>query len=686
MLFFSLVLATRTHSSCDITYYFSGSSLYVKLTSPQFSVESIGKGMHHIVVSKSGYLMDPGNPKMPEIIKLVRLPSYIDPKKVESEIILEKHEQLRGFYNIEPAPPLVLSKGDKNVLNWGKSKEIKKGKNLRVYYSSKPYPEKPLKILGTTCKGKKKFLRFAYYPFRYYPRDGRIEVITEIKCRVKLGLSDIKTGGSETASGGLSELEENTSRSSQGPSLALSESSATYDYVIITSNAIVSGSDKLADFVQFKESIGHRVMVVTEDQFIDLQGPPPHGRAEKIRQWLINNYESLGIKYVLLIGDPDPSSGDVPMKKCYPRSHESSYRDTLTDYYYADLTGNWDIDGDELFGEYPDDNKPGGVDYAAEVWVGRIPVYNSDYQALDSILQKIIDYQSETGELSWRKQALLPAAILNFEDEPPSYLTRTDGAELAERLIENVLNGRGFLHTRLYEKQGLDNSTYPVDEPLNRTNVKDAWASGYGFVCAVGHGSATGIYRKYWRSDENSNNLPDSGETSLTTFFTSQDSSVLDDTHPSVVYLCSCNNGYPENTSNLGYSLLKHGAIATLSASRVSWYTAGWKEPNPNYPDNFSLGYYYLEKVAQNMPCGKALALTKEEMVYNTATIWLNLQGFNLYGDPETSLFTTYTICSADLDYDGDVDGKDLARLADGDGNTELEDFSGEFGKSDCGD
>jgi hypothetical protein len=96
----------------------------------------------------------------------------------------------------------------------------------------------------------------------------------------------------------------------------------SYDYVIVTTHAIVDTSLVLADFVNHKEDLGFSVYVATEDDYEEVIGPPPNGRAEKIRQWLINNYLDMGIKYVLLIGNPDPdhpifpkdSVGDIPMK------------------------------------------------------------------------------------------------------------------------------------------------------------------------------------------------------------------------------------------------------------------------------------------------------------------------------------------------------------------------------------
>ena len=685
IVFFSLITTNGAFSKSFRDYPSLNSKIIVTLTAPRYEIIETGEGNHVIRTPGSGYLMDPGNPKLPEIVKILPLPQNAIDTSLNVKVVDERSKFLKELDNIEPSPLLLLSSGSMHLVNWGKSKEIKNGKNLLVYGSSAGYPEKCIRILGIQNRKQTKYLRLAFYPFRWHPKTGELEIITEVKCVISfnevngnVGTSSLGTGTRSSSSPLISSSKEDTLKDSPAAG------SDAHDYVIITSNAVVINSQKLSQFKFFKEAIGHSVLIVTEDQYQSLNGPPPNGRAEKIRQWLIDNYKELGIKYVLLIGDPDPSNGDVPMKMCWPRSHESNYKVTPTDYYYADLTGNWDIDGDGLYGEYPDDNKPGGVDYAAEVWVGRIPVYNNDYETLDRILEKIMDYETESQNTSWRKHVLLPAAILNFDQEPPSDLTRTDGAELAQKIIQDYLNDEGFSSYSLYERQGLQPSEYLPDSPLNHTNVIDEWVKGYGIVCAVGHGSETGIYRKYWNIDEDNDNVADSGETVFASYFKANDAEALDDNHPSIVYLCACNNGYPENSGNLGYSLLKHGAVATLSASRVSWYTAGWTEPNPNYADNMSLGYYYIKKVSQNLPCGEALAEVKEELVYNSSSIWINLQGFNLYGDPEMTLINTHSFCSGDFDYDDDVDGQDLARLASGGESVSVEDFSNQFGKSGC--
>jgi hypothetical protein len=81
----------------------------------------------------------------------------------------------------------------------------------------------------------------------------------------------------------------------------------------------------------------------------------------------------MGIKYVLLIGNPDPDHpvnsgdtiGDIPMKTCLDVWDLEIPFYTIfflffmksenpTDYYYADLDGNWDYDGDGIYVEDSD--------------------------------------------------------------------------------------------------------------------------------------------------------------------------------------------------------------------------------------------------------------------------------------------------------------------------------------------
>ena len=125
------------------------------------------------------------------------------------------------------------------------------------------------------------------------------------------------------------------------------------------------------------------------------------------------NWQYLGIRYLLLIGNPDPNSGDVPMKKFI------NLADVSTDYYYSELNGPWtDISS---------------LDTQAEIPVGRIPVYNHSMADLDHILAKIVKYENtRESHTQWRANVLLPTSYKNAMD---SFTTM--GETLCKQLYVN---------------------------------------------------------------------------------------------------------------------------------------------------------------------------------------------------------------------------------------------------------
>ncbi|WP_292461052.1 C25 family cysteine peptidase [Methanothermococcus sp.] len=189
----------------------------------------------------------------------------------------------------------------------------------------------------------------------------------------------------------------------------------------------------------------------------------------------------------------------------------------------------------------------------------------------------------------------------------------------------------------MYERSGLNpvptNASY-YNAPINKTNVINEWNKGYGMVFWWGHGSPWGAYRKYWYNDTNGDGTPEWNEMKWVDFISSSDVYNLSDDKPAIAYQCSCSNGYSEDSDNLGYALLKRGAVATVSASRVSWYNLGYWEPDGT-PDNAEIGYEFVKWVASGYPVGEALYLAKSSFGYTYDDAWkMNLMDFNLYGDP----------------------------------------------------
>jgi hypothetical protein len=614
-------------------------SIMITLQTPPYQVRAGSDGFDLVQIEGFDRFGTPGDPALPGKVYNVAVPPDVVWESVTVEVLRAETVELSGTYEIAPAPPPVTWVDGRQIVAWGENAaNIVDGKNTKLYQNNAYFPSSYVTSVAQSQMRKWRFVRLLFIPVQYNPVTKTLRVATEVEVRVaferrpaiqtqqiQAELSD-RVMDDEAVQILYNYDQAKGWYQTDHPPMGMN---ADADYVIITTNAIVASSTKLDSFVAHKQAKGHTVEVVTETQYGGLTGQSPNGTSERIRKWLQDNYITKQIEYALLIGNPDPddpslgdSVGDVPMKMCWPRRSESDYKEAPTDYFYADLTGNWDLDGDQYFGEYNGDRGSGGVDFAAEVYVGRIPVYTGVSgwaTTLDNILQKIMDYENSS-DLAWRKSALLP---MSFSD------SSTDGAPLAERMKSDYLNGEGYNSYTLYQHKTTGcNSGYSSSENLVDGAVRTRWQNNdYGIVTWWGHGSETGAYVGYGSFCSDG------------AILTNTDTGVLDNSHPAFVYQCSCLNGYPENSNNLGYALLKQGAIATGSASRVSWYAVGSWSPNRSYADNANIGYYFMQRIANEDPVGKALYDEKSLMGSGWGgSSWMNLMDFNIYGDPATSI------------------------------------------------
>lgn len=584
--------------------------LPVVLQSPTFQLRPAEDGYTDIQAEGWTLFGEPGQVLLPHQGVAVALPPDVDWSSLSLAVRAVQTTTLPGVHKLRVAVPDLPDQA-KPSASIGLSAAV---------------PSVIVRIASTGQLRKWRLARLDFSPFRYDPATGQITVVQQVTVELRFARTADALSAQEQADTVMDDVAAmrfvnyEAARTWYPPHQA----TAVYDYVIITTNAIESGSTQLASFVSHKQARGHNVLVVTEDDYGSLTGQAPNGRAEKVRQWLQNNYVAYGIQSVLLIGNPTPGGTGttaVPMKLCWPRRGAGSDEDAPTDYFFADLTGNWDKDGDQYYGEYSGDwGVAGGVDFNPEVYVGRIPFYGS-YTDLDNILQKIMDYAGETS-IHWRKSSLLPMSFL---------AAGYDGAPLAQQMWDDYLSAAGYSRWRQYQQGSgacaLD-STYASNQELRGgTVVRDRWAAqDYGLVAWWGHGSQT------------SSSVGYSGCWDGTLFDNTQTGS-LDDDHPSFTYQCGDSNGYPENTGNLQYAILKRGGIATVGASRVAWWNTGvGYGAFDGSTTNSGLGYEYVHRVVDGLAAGAALYQAKSSMTPESNTRLMNYYDFNLYGDPATRI------------------------------------------------
>ncbi|UCB58836.1 MAG: hypothetical protein JSV67_00640 [Thermoplasmatales archaeon] len=245
-------------------------------------------------------------------------------------------------------------------------------------------------------------------------------------------------------------------------------------------------------------------------------------------------------------------------------------------------------------------------DYNGEVIVGRIPVYNDNYNDLDKILRKIINYETDPGDISWRESILLPMVPMNDV---------TTSASLGEAIKTYVADPAGFYSYRIYAQDY--NPPTPDLYPCEINTVKNEWINGYGMVTWHTHGG-----------EEGASHVMDTANLGI-----------LVDSKPAFTMQASCHNAYPENPDNLAYSLLRHGAIATIAGTRMTTFQYGeYTTFSPVEYMNHQIAYYYSRYVINyNMPAGKAY----NQVVKFHSEPNANAIEFNLYGDPDCYLLVT---------------------------------------------
>jgi predicted outer membrane repeat protein len=598
----------------------SADEITLEIPVTPFSVTKDADGLAKFSGDAIQYLATGGEPAIPYQVVKALLPPDARLETLAVSIQSVQMQPVPGVWQVAPMKPAAAWKDGRLIVAWPKGKTIEEGKDQQIYATDALFPASLLQSPNCGQVRNWKLVDIPLALCRHNPVTHELFRLSQGQLvirfdRTSAALSPLASGGGRSDRIGQERVKRIVVNYDQmapaylGRSPQISVTGAGHGYAIITTRAIQTGSQQLAEFVNSKVQRGFEVNVVTEE---DWGGGTGNQAADHIRAWLQANYLGRDIEYVLLIGNPNPATGDVPMKMLWPRFNEVDYRESPSDYYYADLTGNWDLDGDGNYGEWNQDFGPGGVDRNWDVLVGRIPYYGN-MDDLDHILAKIVAYEnSDRADSAWRRNVLLPM-------KPSDSIT--PGYHLGEAIRQRIVaSKRGWGYHRVYDPYtAADAALFTPPETLNCTvdNVTAAWnAADYGAVFWWTHG--------FEEEAVDVMDLPHAA--------------TLDDNHPAMIFQTSCNNSTPEDASNLAYSILKNGGIATVSATRASWYQPG-QTIFAASATNAGLAYEYARRVVgQEMDSGHALFDAKQQVSPSDSPWWMNYTDFNLYGDPATLL------------------------------------------------
>jgi hypothetical protein len=409
-----------------------------------------------------------------------------------------------------------------------------------------------------------------------------------------------------------------------------------YNMILISPPEWHEQSQILANW---KNKMGIRTIVVSNWSITEGVDDP-----ERIRNTIKWYYNRYSIEWVLLMG----GTSKIPIRYVYipdiaevGSGSEPSGADRAlkpTDYYYAELTANWSIDGDHLWGErgiYNSYNGTDEFDWQTEVYVGRFPANTAT--ELMAMINKTISYEQGVGAGDWMNRYL---AVSGISDYPYSKdLNGEDEAFLNQYIIDNIV-GEKMNWAHFYEATEYYNIPPQVNRSftLQRQSMTEAINWGTSLAIWAGHGAPS-----YFQSYTVGGSLYAS------------DISSLNNTHMyPLLYSDACSTAMIDYPGGIGEAFIKAadaGGIGFIGSTRISWY---W----PNDTDisilNRGLARAFMEAMFVKGYTQQGKALYESKMMYqkyptfpvanNQKTFWETerkvLFCYILLGDPTVSIYT----------------------------------------------
>jgi WD40 repeat protein len=371
------------------------------------------------------------------------------------------------------------------------------------------------------------------------------------------------------------------------------------DCVIVTGDDIADEFERLAGW---HDGLGIRT-VVRSMSWIDSRysGSDP---GERVREFLKDAYTNWGTVYAVLGGDPSV----VPMRYAWTNHYGGAY--IPTDAYYADLSGNWNANGNSIFGEYGDPpSVPGDeVMFYPQVLVGRAPV-RTEAEAT-AFIDKTINYVQDPDSGFPTSALFLGEVIFPIDWEPGEPIT-LDGGVMCDTAAAYM---PAYFDTSLL---------YQRDGTMNRTTCIDGLNEGSNYIIIAGHGDA-------FRTSAAEGDPP---------YLSCADFDTLsNDKRFGFCYALNCNNSAIDVDC-----VFKHGLFNPNGGVAMTYATTRYDFPNVGqYFLNEFLHYVFQRGVSR---VGDACGLHHHRFIpsglgHDGAVRW-SLLTYLLCGDPVVRLWTT---------------------------------------------
>ena len=367
----------------------------------------------------STYLMTPGNPVLPKVVKTFELPFGVT--DVNIEVKVNNIDEIKIEKEIYPAPPhMLLTEDAENVV-------IKSEKNLEVYESEELYPSNwyDYRVSCGLNDNNERATHVAVqvYPVKYSPKLGELFVAEDAE--IKISYKQAKTS--------TSQVEEE------------------YDMVIIAPRIFSIALNKL---VRHKNNMGIKTFLTTTQWiYRNYNGVD---KPEEIKLFINDTIVKHNITYVLLVGGLKSKIWGNPRENTnygakdwyvpvryhnffdnpeHPLSYAKIFDPgVISDLYYADvykeggIFEDWDPNGDGIIGawNYPDKTVENDtIDMYPDVCVGRLACQN--VLEVKTVVNKIINYEKNAKDKDWFKKAVVISGDGFMDQEDLDFQWDTNG-------------------------------------------------------------------------------------------------------------------------------------------------------------------------------------------------------------------------------------------------------------------
>jgi hypothetical protein len=337
----------------------------------------------HQVIQKSGYQIidfestlltgNTGEPALPYHSVSLLLPPGKVAKSIE--FIGEDEITIDGYYSLFPQQyvrPMSEESNDEFI------------KNDFIYSLNDSYPFTHTGTLITNYMNGYSIALCSFTPVKYVPSTGKVSFYRKVTLKI---FTQNEASGNDPLSNIRSSTEtiNRIKKFAQNPGVINSypkrlAGNDDYQLLIISPLQFVNKFSELIDLYLLR---GIKAKVISTDSiYTSTSGQDSQ---EKIRNFIIQEYQNKNIQYVLLGGDVEL----IPHRGFYCHVQSSTVYedyDIPSDLYYSALDGNWNTNGNNKWGEIGED------DLLPEISVARIPA--SDLTDLNNMMNKIKSYQN----------------------------------------------------------------------------------------------------------------------------------------------------------------------------------------------------------------------------------------------------------------------------------------------------